>query len=125
MAGVPGCETTSCKDGNICGVFKDSSVETLEENNCGVFNVSSFLFSSFLVLSFCIVWTCPVDAGTPDEQDAVLSLFNANAASNGFAEAAVEDDDFAVLLSDVMLSSSNGGIDELFLVVSICSMPIK
>jgi hypothetical protein len=29
---------------------------------------------------------------TPDEQDAVLNLFRANAASNGFEEVTVDDD---------------------------------
>ena len=91
IAGVTGNDTTSCKDGKIWGVLILSSFTAFDENIWGVFNVSREDFSS---LAECTsVSTDVEDNGiTPDEQDAVLNLFRANAASNGFEEATVDDD---------------------------------
>ena len=88
IAGVTGRDTTSCKLGNIWGVFKLSSFIIFEENTWGVFRVSVENFGWISELS------AHVDGigATADEQEAVLNRFNANAASNGFAEAMVDDD---------------------------------
>ena len=73
-------------------MFKLSSFTTFAENICGVFNVSSEGFSSIVVQTTSDSTVVEVSGIIPDEQDADLNLFNANAASNGFAEAAVDDD---------------------------------
>ena len=88
IAGVTGKDTTSCKLGNIWGVFKLSSFNIFEENTWGVFRVS---VESFGWIS---EFSAHVDGigATADEQEAVLSRFNAKAASNGFVEAMVDDD---------------------------------
>ena len=88
IAGVTGRDTTSCKLGNIWGVFKLSSFIIFEENTWGVFRVSVEIFGWISEFS------AHVDGigATADEQEAVLSRFNAKAASNGFEEAMVDDD---------------------------------
>ena len=93
IAGVTGSDTTSCKDGNICGVFKLSSFDILAVNIWGVFKVVSPehfpLWGSATSDSTDVVF----NGITPDDTDAVLSLFNvANEASNGFADATVDED---------------------------------
>ena len=101
IAGVTGSDTTSCNDGNICGVFILSSFDIFAVNIWGVFKVVSPEHLSLLG-STTSDSTDIVDNGiTPDETDAVLNLFNvANEASNGFAEATVDEDWGVVCIVD-------------------------
>ena len=72
-------------------MFKLSSFTTFTENIWGVFNVSSEAFSS-VVQTTSDSADVEVSGPTPEEHEADLNLFNANAASNGFADAAVDDE---------------------------------
>ena len=101
IAGVTGSDTTSCNDGNICGVFILSSFDILAVNIWGVFRVVSPEHLS-VRCSTTSDSTEIVDKGTtPDETDAVLNLFNvAKEASNGFAEATVDEDWGVVCIVD-------------------------
>ena len=101
IAGVTGRDTTSCKVGNIWGVFILSSFDSFDVNIWGVFRVVSPEDFSWRGSATSVSTEVADNGITPDEQDAVLSLFNvANDASNGLVEATVEEDWGVVCIVD-------------------------
>ena len=72
-------------------MFKVSSFPTLADSICGVFNVSSIDLSPVVLQTTSVSADVDGRGTTPDEQEADLSRFNANAASKGFSEATVDD----------------------------------